>query len=1167
MRVWATVLALLLSATCAFALRLPEEATGPRVQVYTLWSRQYLCLGARVPDTMLTGSSVAPMSAPEQDDAIEFCVEAPTAKAPAAFRLAISAAGGMTVLRRDASGNWRTEPSWISGPKTVKFAVVTEGTLNQPSDSDNGFVVEAAIPWEFLTGGDAPASQRLGFNVVCWMQGESQGIASWSPMVRSEEGVGDAARWGSLMVSYGSAPTSASGSVIECPFAGITPFVDGRLAAEEWLTASTLAFYKPQPTFTPAPTTSAKPAAAGTLLAVYRYDWSGNMNRAGGAKLWASDFAPATPDQPKEACGPWYSYERVAWHRQELEEVTRAGIDILLARYQGDEVSRRTWADTGLDRLTQALKERRAEGKTYPLVGMMLDTDALRGVDLKSDIGKRLLYGMIRDFFLHVPPEFRAQLGARPEEGRLGGVPILLGEPDRLAGWDGSFLSYCDQRFGEDFGGGHIAWLGSSEWQKGSVDGFYAWVRLAGKVGLTQEAVGGATAMSVSPGYCVPGPQGEIRSRKEGRAYRTDWQRIVASKPELVVINSWNDFANATEIAPSRQYGYTYVDMTQLFKARLGSELPHYLRLRQGAVPKVMKPGSTYLVEMLIENVGTEEVRTGRHITADYRIVSRADNTVVQERIGAQGLVIAPGQTRRLPVEITTKDSQGKPLPPGEYLFSLAVMKTKISYLRSKWFAKPIAELTVPITVGEPPARQATVISTSLPCAMEAGATEDVVVRLRNDGAETWRVGTVKLSYHWIRYGGDLTAPLEKARETVTREGARADLPRDVAPGEAVSVMIAVSASQPDGSPLSPPLEDSPWHYRVQWDLVTGEDGWFSREAGPIAEEAIEVADHDWGVLFRTSTTPAEMTAGQTVEVEVTVANAGSSTWPETPSEDAGASSYLTGTWYQWDGKSARIEEKRVPLPKKVRPGETITLKAQVTAPPAAGIYWLMWGLPIATGRHEETDAGCHDDLRVTPVLVKGGKFRPLDLSSFVNVAAVTTDSYRTRGDFDGQGRSLPAECLPPDLSGARGNLYPRGYYSPCVEDPIPFSFPDASAGVGGAIACAGQHIPLGERGVKCAYLLTATNREPHEVEFSVTTVTGEEEKCSVTVPSWAAPGPIHPIGAYSPYLRGLSSDDAATPAYLHALPVRADSASNVISLTLPKDPSVKILAITVQDE
>ena len=1163
MRVWATVLGLLLSANYAFALRLPEEATGPRVQVYTLWSGQYLCLGARVPDTMLTGSSVAPMSAPEQDDAIEFCVEAPTPKGPAAFRLVISAAGGMTVLRRDASGNWRTEPSWISGPKTVKFAVVTEGTLNQPSDTDSGFVVEAAIPWEFLTGGDAPASQRLGFNVVCWMQGESQGITSWSPLVKSEEAVGDTAQWGSLIVSYGSVPTSASGSVIECPFAGITPFVDGRLAAEEWLTASTLALYKPQPTFTPVLTTSAKPAAAGILLAVYRYDWSGDMNRAGGAKLWASDFAPATPDQPKEACGPWYSYERVAWHRQEMEEVTRAGIDILLARYQGDEVSRRTWADTGLDRLGQALKERRAGGATYPLVGMMLDTAALQGVDLKADSGKQLLYAMIRDFFLHVPPEFRAQLGARPEEGRVGGVPVLLGEPDRLAGWDGGLLSYCDQRFAEDFGGAHIAWLGSSEWQKGGVDGFYAWVRLAGKAGLTQEAVGGATAMSVSPGYCVPGPQGEIRPRKEGRAYRTDWQRIVASKPELVVINSWNDFANATEIAPSRQYGYTYVDMTQLFKARLGSDLPHYLRLRQGAVPKVMKPGSTYLVEMLIENVGTQEVRTGRHITADYRIVRRSDNTVVQERIGAQALVIAAGQTRRLPVEITTKDSQGKPLPPGEYLFSLAVMKTKVSYLRSKWFAKPIAELTVPIVVGEPPARQATVISTSLPCAMEAGATENVIVRLRNDGAEKWRVGTVKLSYHWIRYAGDLTAPSEKARETVTWEGARADLPREVAPGEVVSVKVPVLAAGADSARLTPNRPGDPWRYRIQWDLVEGDDVWFSRQGGPVAEEAVGVADRDWGVVFKGGTTPAELAAGQTVEVAVTVANAGSSTWPGTPSEDASASGYLTWTWYQWDGKSARLEEKRVPLPKNVRPGETITLKPQVTAPPAAGSYWLVWGLPIDAGHPEETDAG----LGVTPVLVKGGKFRPLDISSFVNVAAVTTDSYRTRGDFDGQGRSFPAECLPPDLSGARANLYPRGYYSPCVESPIPFSFPDAGAGVGGAIACAGQRISLGERGVKCIYLLTATSREPHDVQFSVTTVTGEEEKCSVAVPSWSAPGPIHPIGAYSPYLRGLSSDDATTPAYLHALPVRADSASNVISLTLPKDPSVKILAITAQDE
>jgi glycosyltransferase involved in cell wall biosynthesis len=75
-------------------------------------------------------------------------------------------------------------------------------------------------------------------------------------------------------------------------------------------------------------------------------------------------------------------------------------------------------------KLLEALKELRAEGKRYPLVGMLLDTGPLQGLDLKAEDGKAFLYGMIREFCLHIPPEFRAQLGARPQEGMAGGVPV-----------------------------------------------------------------------------------------------------------------------------------------------------------------------------------------------------------------------------------------------------------------------------------------------------------------------------------------------------------------------------------------------------------------------------------------------------------------------------------------------------------------------------------------------------------------------------------------------------------------------------------------------------------------------------------------------------------------------------------------------------------------------
>ncbi|MGD0110953.1 MAG: sugar-binding protein, partial [Armatimonadota bacterium] len=860
----------LMLPSAGWALRLPEAKPAPRVQVHTLWNPDYICLSAKVPDTMLTGSSVSPMSAPQQDDAIEFDFEVAVATGREAHRLIISCAGGMTVLLRDASGRWRPDPSWITGTQTVKYAVSIEGTLNNPADVDTGYTVECAIPWKFL-GGEAPVSKEIGFNVICWQQGENEGPVSWSQTVTSEQEAGDSGRWGRMLIAPNSTLATAEGNWIPCPF-GRMPFIDGKLTAEKWMTASTLMFDLPQPKVAPVTTAAKQADVIGTLLAIYRYDWQGDPLRPG-AHLWLAGGAPSTSDQPREAAGPWYSWERVAWHRSQLNEIQRGGIDIVMAKYRGDDEARRTWARTGLDRLSEALKQMRAEGRSYPLVGMMLDTAPLAGVDLKSDEGKRLVYGMIRDFYLHVSREFWAEIGLRPRQAG-GGAPVLLGEPDALADWDGSFLAYAQERFSHDFDGAKLVWLGSSQWRTRGAEGFYAYVRLPGTVGVTQEGAGGASTMAVSPGYCPPpGTIADVRPRRDGRAYRSDWQRVLATSPELVVLNSWNDFADANELAPSRQYGVTFVDMTRYFAARMGSKQPHAVRLKKQAVPDVLLPGTDYRVELLLENVGTKDLSTGRRITADFRIVRRPDGKVMLSKVGAQDLSIMAGQTLRVPVVISTKDDRGNPLAPGEYLFSLVAMRSSLAYLRSELFAKPMAELTVPFTVGTPPARRFTVVSTSLPSTIESGGSEQVVVRIRNDGAAVWRAASTALSYRWLKHDDDLGS---SNAEAVLCDGPRARLPKDVPPGEIVSIVIPVAATQPDGSALTPARDGDLWHYRVQWNLVD-KDGWFPNDSA--RSEALAIIATDRGVHFDSAATPTEMQAGKRGAVDVVVGNAGQRPW------------------------------------------------------------------------------------------------------------------------------------------------------------------------------------------------------------------------------------------------------------------------------------------------
>jgi hypothetical protein len=509
-------------------------------------------------------------------------------------------------------------------------------------------------------------------------------------------------------------------------------------------------------------------------------------------------------------------------------------------------------------------------------------------------------------------------------------------------------------------------------------------------------------------------------------------------------------------------------------------------------------------------------------------------------------------------VVIPARDDRGDPLPPGEYLFTLSVTRTQLAYVRSSWFARTLADLVVPFTVGRPPARKAAVVSTSLPASLESGAAETVVVRLRNDGAAAWRAGQTWLCYHWVKRSDDLLAP-EVTGEVAVWQGARAELPREVPPGEVISVMIPVAAADEQGQPLAAPRPEDDWHYALQWDLVGADNEWFSKEGGPAGEETIDVVSRDPGVVFESVSAPREVEPGGAPEADVTVANAGAKVWQR-------GESAIVSRWYRWDGRPVPGRALMVPLPLRVAPGERLEIRPRLMAPLAPGPYWVTWTLAAngSAGEAASLSAGRRADLFVTPVFVRSAGVRTLDLSPYANIAGIAVDSYRARGDFDGRGASLPAEWLPPDQSGAPGKLYPAGYYAPApaLASP-PFAFPEKSAGVGLVVACTGQTIALGEAGAARVHLIAASTEGDQKVFFRLNLKSGSGEEAGVVVPSWDHRAEGAPPACYVPYLRTLSGDDAARQAYLHYLSFAPTTPA--VSLELPKAPWVKIIAITIE--
>jgi hypothetical protein len=235
---------------------------------------------------------------------------------------------------------------------------------------------------------------------------------------------------------------------------------------------------------------------------------------------------------------------------------------------------------------------------------------------------------------------------------------------------------------------------------------------------------------------------------------------------------------------------------------------------------------------------------------------------------------------------------------------------------------------------------------------------------------------------------------------------------------------------------------------------------------------------------------------------------------------------------------------------------------AALTAPDVAGPYWLAWGM-VAGEQGQRASA-------VAPVFVRPWSLTPVDLTDLLNVAALTSDGYRGRGDFDGRGNSLPAEWLPPDHTGPMEPLYPSGYYAPegqgtpGREASVPFSFPEVTSGVGGAVACVGQQVSFGGRGARAIHLAVTSTEGPQTGSFGLTYPDGETEPAPVLVGGWNQWDGEARLAVYTPYVRTLSADEATRQAYIYhvtLLPTKGEPEA----LELPKAPWIKVFAITVE--
>jgi hypothetical protein len=267
-----------------------------------------------------------------------------------------------------------------------------------------------------------------------------------------------------------------------------------------------------------------------------------------------SDGTDSLTNHPPKNYLSDYSYRQVSWHRRELLDMMAADIDALLAVYWGND-GELFWSQPGLHYLVQALDSLIAEGYTPPKVALFCDTTALKcqnndvPPDLTTNAGKALFYEMIRDFFRRVPRRHLATIEGRPI--------VFLYTAAYVGAYDQRTFDYVNERFKADFGVRPFL-ITEPSWKDIKTDGECAFGTAlygpwhSGRIG------------SLGPGFNNENVEGSwhgFKSREGGWFFQTGWEEIINRSVNLVVVETWNELHEATEVSASREHGRTYIDL------------------------------------------------------------------------------------------------------------------------------------------------------------------------------------------------------------------------------------------------------------------------------------------------------------------------------------------------------------------------------------------------------------------------------------------------------------------------------------------------------------------------------------------------------------------------------------------------------------------------------
>ncbi len=268
-------------------------------------------------------------------------------------------------------------------------------------------------------------------------------------------------------------------------------------------------------------------------------------------------------------------YESPAWHEQNFRAMAACGIDVALPVYWGapglyDKPHLR-FSRAGLPHMVAALETLRRGGAPGVRLGLFYDTSTLandvRGIEPRG--GRTdLVLPEGRDFFCRTVVEYFAAIPREHWAMHRGGALVVLYVSGFASRWNPSLGPALRSAFAAAFDGARVCLVADVSWGNIGQDFTTAW-----GTALHGPRTFPGTAQ-LGPGYDdrkVPGRRTPVREREDGRFYDHSWQVVLRTRPELVLLETWNEMHEGTELCRTVELGDRYETQTRSWVTKLRS--------------------------------------------------------------------------------------------------------------------------------------------------------------------------------------------------------------------------------------------------------------------------------------------------------------------------------------------------------------------------------------------------------------------------------------------------------------------------------------------------------------------------------------------------------------------------------------------------------------------